>query len=540
MFRLRNLPWGALLLALALALASCGGYHGAPINVPDNPDTGGSTGLNLRYRAGLQASHSASSLSQAAPLPPGAQAQVSFRPLRSAAALAPGEQYKLLWLAISAHGEAPVAGKAGGPFYGGDLVDLHCCYEAAAGTLLDRYWVVAGAGLSYVERAVEHEQSGEYTAVFTYQLPFSMNENEAIELPADFFSLDFSLTETETAEPVLYPQGSDAGMAQMVWEDVRDGGGDYDFNDFVASLRAEELRDKQGRLVQINMRVKALARGAGYGSDWQLNLAAAFPGSNIYATVDQYYDNGDKVYTNDERHFDQRFWTSSDGSSLPVFAPTADALPSNPGGWGANVKPGNSPVEGDYAMVSLTFDPPLAQGSYTPLPYKPELLVIPAKGEPYSLGLWRKPGDAVDSQGVPLGFIVPDTFAWPLEGESIFNVYSGFGDWVEWINNPSGPEPSPAWYNTAPKGKHFDPDTLKDEPGDDDPGDDNPGDDDPGDDDPGDDDPGDDDPGDDDPGDDDPGDDDPGDDDPGDDDPGDDDPGDDDPGDHDEGSGGDI
>ncbi len=537
------------LAALVLLLTSCGGYNGAPINIPKNPKPGdGSTALNLKFQTGLQLSHGTSAL-QAATQAAGstgayqlapASAAVSFKPLRRGSALAAGESFKFLWMAISAHGEAAVPGEANGSFSSGDMVDLHVCYEAAAGTVLDRFWVVRGAGLSYVERDVEHSSTGEYTAVFSYQLPFNMDGSASPLLPGDFFSLDFALSATPTADPLVYPQGSDAGQAQMVWEDVKDGGSDYDFNDYVGSLRAEELRDKQGRLVQINLLVKALARGAGYASNWQLNIGGAFPGSRVFATVDQFYDNGDAVHTNDQRHFDQRVWTSIDGTSLPVFAPTAEALPSSPGGWGANVKAGTTPVAGDYAIVTLTFNPPLAQGSYTPLPYKPELLVKPGEAAEYRLGLWQKPGDPVDAKGVPLGFIVPATFAWPLEGESIFNVYSGFQAWVDWINSPTGPEPSPAWYFSAPKGKHFDPDTLKDDPGDDDPGDDDPGVDDPGDDDPGDDDPGVDDPGDDDPGDDDPGDDDPGDDDPGDDDPGDDDPGDDDPGGHDEGIGGDI
>ena len=98
---------------------------------------------------------------------------------------------------------------------------------------------------------------------------------------------------------------------------------DYDYNDLVAMLHAQEYRKVNGDLVQIEFDVKALARGAGWTSAWQFNMDAAFPGAHVIATVNQYYANGTP-------HGAQRVWTSANGASVPVFAPTKDALPKPP------------------------------------------------------------------------------------------------------------------------------------------------------------------------------------------------------------------
>jgi hypothetical protein len=241
------------------------------------------------------------------------------------------------------------------------------------------------------------------------------------------------------------PEYNELGMAQLAWEDLLSGS-DYDYNDFVGRMRATEFRNTSNELVQIQLTLKAVARSAGYDSDWQFNVNAAFPtvaDVDVLAIVDQYYADG-------TQHGYQRVYASAGGMSVPVFTPIRDALPNPPGSYATNGIPGTEYIDGDYAEVTIILNTPLAQGAYTPIPYKPELRVHPYSGGTYTIGLWTQPGDPVDSNGRPLAFIIPDTYAWPLEGKQIWNCFDGFPDWIEWIGSPDTAAPDPVWYDETP------------------------------------------------------------------------------------------
>jgi len=235
-------------------------------------------------------------------------------------------------------------------------------------------------------------------------------------------------------------------LAQMCFEDLITGS-DYDYNDFVGRINAIETRNNQGNLVQIQFTLKAIARSAGYDSDWQFNINGAFPGASVTATVNQYYTNG-------TRHGNQKIWRSSNGASVPVFTPIRSALPNPPGSYSTNGIAGTQFIDGDYAEVTVIFDSPVSAGTYTPAPYAPELRVQAGNGNVYTIGLWRQKGDPVDSTGRPLAFIIPDTFAWPLEGNNISTVFPGFTAWKAWINN-QGAQPATNWWDDVPTGSYF-------------------------------------------------------------------------------------
>ncbi len=136
--------------------------------------------------------------------------------------------------------------------------------------------------------------------------------------------------------------------------------------------------------------------------------------------------------------------------SIPIFSPTRLALPNPPGTYTTNGLPGTQYIHGDYAEVLVILHEPQAQGTYTPMPYKPQLMVDAGDGTAWTIDLWTKPGDPLNEYGFPQAFIVPDTFAWPLEGEPIYNVFPEFNDWIDWINDQSLPEPSPPWWQFDP------------------------------------------------------------------------------------------
>ncbi|MCB1188116.1 LruC domain-containing protein [bacterium] len=236
------------------------------------------------------------------------------------------------------------------------------------------------------------------------------------------------------------------GHNLMVWEDLIQNS-DYDYNDFVSSMFLKEIRDGNGDLIEINLEIKALARGAGYDHDWQFNIDSAFPGAVCVATIDQYYATG-------LRHGPQRIWYSNQGVSIPVFVSSKQALPAPPGYWATNAFDSQPVVQGDYAIVKIQFSTPMKQGSYTAMPYEPELRVHPSGGNVYVVPLWTKPGDYIDSNGRPLAFIVPNTYAWCAEGKKIWNVYPGFNDFANWANGTAA-EPNVKFYDTAPVGDIF-------------------------------------------------------------------------------------
>lgn len=239
----------------------------------------------------------------------------------------------------------------------------------------------------------------------------------------------------------VYLANNITGHNIMVWEDLIQNS-DYDYNDFVSSMYLKEIRDGNGDLIEINLEIKALARGAGYDHDWQFNIASAFPGATCVATIDQYY-------ANNTRHGNQRIWNSTQGVSIPVFISSKQALPAPPGYWATNAFNGQPVVNGDYAIVKIQFSTPMKQGSYTSMPYQPELRVHPSGGNTYIVKLWTRPGDYVDSNGRPLAFIVPNTFAWPAEGVKIWTVYPGFNDFASWANGTKA-EPLVKFWNLPP------------------------------------------------------------------------------------------
>jgi LruC domain-containing protein len=239
------------------------------------------------------------------------------------------------------------------------------------------------------------------------------------------------------------------GYAQMSWEDLLVNS-DYDYNDFVGRLRITETRDSQNRLVQIEMVVKAVARAAGYDGDFQFNVNGSFPGQNITSIVDQYYANKYNADGTPKRHGNQRAWRSDEGISLPVFTPLRNALPNPPGTNITNGIPGTQFIEGDYAVVKIVFANPVAAGTYTPMPYKPELRVEAGSGSTYIINLWQKKGDWVDSNGRPLAFIVSDSFTWPLEGKPIWTVYLDYTTWINWVSGSLLNEPIPHFWDRAP------------------------------------------------------------------------------------------
>jgi hypothetical protein len=240
-------------------------------------------------------------------------------------------------------------------------------------------------------------------------------------------------------------------MAQFAWDDDSENS-DFDYNDFIGRMRISEVRNENNEMVMMFMTAKALARGSTNIADWQFNVGASFPGADeVYALVTQYHADGTQAAP-------QTVWQSTGGTSFPVFAPTSDAFPGAGPNDKVNVESGTF-IDGDYAEVIVILNNPQAQGSYTPIPYEPELYVsygVDGDGNPLveTIPMWSKIGDELRADGFPQAFIVPDTYAYAMEGSTLANVYPEFWsatdhDWIDWINGQP-PEPAPPWWQYPP------------------------------------------------------------------------------------------
>ncbi len=473
--------WGVCALiftfALTMTLAACGGGSSAPD--PGNPGQGNGnlpgqqqTGqLGTSANPVVDSSYNKADAPKAQPVagvsaeaPLGTNPAYNMQPLGasvtgheaskagSVAVVIPGDDVlRILDITMAHDGDAPDFQLNHQVFDEGENIDLYMLYEMVQPDTINRRWVSNAIGLDYTENSIVHSATGIFTVKLDYTIPFGTARENAVytyyleasdgtiaESP-DFL---YDILSGGTCDTPRYPV---AGDAQMAWEDLIVNS-DYDYNDFVSSMNITEWRlQSSGDLVQIQFKVKALARGAGYDHAWQFNIASAFPGATVTSSVQQYKANGSPAGP-------QRIWRSTQGTDIPVFTQTREALPEPPSSFATNTLAGTKFIDGDYAVVNIIFDSPVKSGTWTPMPYNPQLKVYASTGNVYNIGLWRKKGDAVDTNGRPLAFIVPATYAWPLEYKRIWTVYPGFNNWVNWINdrNPGSAAPSPLWFNTVP------------------------------------------------------------------------------------------
>jgi LruC domain-containing protein len=405
---------------------------------PDAP-LGTTADYNTQPAAGVVAGHSASKALSALPV---------------------GQPYAILGATITLAGTeaASVDWDATGlTFQEGTKVSLWVKYEVAPSFTFIRKWKIPETGLDYSETIVE-STGGVYTVHFEYSLPFvdgtaniSAVYTSSLTMPKQGSaviivdpgitegSVPFIITKVPT-DPYTYSTEE----AQMGWEDLITNS-DYDYNDLVTRMRVTERRRRSdNKLVQIDLYLKGIARGAGYDHGWQFNMDGAFPGSSAMAYIEQYYATG-------APHGSQRIWTSQNGTSIPVFVSSKEALPAPPESYATNTVKGSTFIDGDYAYVTIMFDTPLAVGTYTPMPYKPQLRVYANDGSVYTIGLWTRRGDPVDSNHRPLAFIIPDNYAPPMEGRYIWYGYPRFTNWVAWVNDLTKPDSAqPKFWDDTP------------------------------------------------------------------------------------------
>jgi LruC domain-containing protein len=386
---------------------------------------------------------------------------------RASSALDPGESYAITNATVTpANITDPAlvnfnASGAALSFNEGTSVNLWIKYETNANTTFHWTWTstvtnysvsadhtdaTAGVHTAYMTMLIPLDPAVNPLRTATFTCTFGDKTGSVVVIPPSrtTVSIDFTIKDVPIDDPIIYPPIT--GGAYMLWEDLLVNS-DYDYNDFVAGLSAKETRRKSdGKVIQIAFTVKAIARGAGYDSDWQFNMDSAFPGATCTAYIQQYAYNGTAKGT-------LKTWKSTDGVSIPVLTSNATQSLPHPAddSFATNVTPNTTWVNGDYAAVTIVFDNPLTIGTYTPIPYKPQLRVHASSTNIYLMSLWTRRGDPVDSNKRPLGFVVPGNFAWPCEGRTIWTGYPRFNNWVTWVNDMSQPDANqPKWWLDTP------------------------------------------------------------------------------------------
>lgn len=483
-------------LAVVIYLVGCGGgssglvsgiAHGdQPPGMAFNPGTGnnpggGGTPSTSPPLAGLMDSSPIVGASENAPLGTNPDYHVEevtpqdqgTSASRITSALGEGESFMVYRVTVAADGEAPDfdADPSSLAFYEGQSVDLWVEYEGLPGTALastfavdavdfsySSNYTVAYSGLRYLKLPLHLfylEGNNDLAAKFTFSL--GLKSPSAVVLPDTPISKSVDFTIKAVATEVVVSPGD--GW-QVAWE-TQLVQTDYDYNDLVVRMSSAETKivtdgPDAGKVCQIEVTVKALARGDGYSADWQFNLENPFPGANDIYSYTQLYKGGTT-----KTDGPTRVWHSTMGVCIPVFTPVRNVLPSPPGhGSVVNTQKGQPFVNGGYAKITILFPTPcLYVGQYRPAPYTNQMLIENNENsEVWVISLTtNRGGNKIAGETYPLGFILPaeaPAYSWPLEGVSIVKGYPKFADWVQWwnasVDSPAYGTPEPQWWNDEP------------------------------------------------------------------------------------------
>ncbi len=192
------------------------------------------------------------------------------------------------------------------------------------------------------------------------------------------------------------------GVYTLAYEDLYPNKGDADFNDLVVRLTITEKIDSQNKLRQIDLKTKLLASGAGYTNPFAININGtksvliADPKAVSDYTLSRYTYSWSTKYTN----------TSSNTS-------------------------GSYRDCAELTHPSIVFENGVTRESVGAMPYDPFIICNKVAGNEVHL-----PSVATsftektkDEDGFTWALIVPETWAWPKEGASIYNAYPYFGNW---------------------------------------------------------------------------------------------------------------
>ncbi len=241
----------------------------------------------------------------------------------------------------------------------------------------------------------------------------------------------------------------------LAYEDLWPSRGDYDFNDLVIAYNAQQVLNASNNVVDVKMTYQIQAVGGINNIGFAVQLPV--PSTNLKQCVVTPAYSGNSVIANGVE-------TGQSKLVIPLFDDAHIAMKA-PIGYLVNTVEGVSYINPQTSTVSLTFANPVSQSQLGTAPYNSFIYVNHRSMEVHLPNL--APTDKADvsqfgqhadrskpAQGVyyltyddkPWGLLIPGTFNYPAEKQSIETVYTHFVPWAvskgsqykDWYSNSSG------------------------------------------------------------------------------------------------------
>jgi len=246
--------------------------------------------------------------------------------------------------------------------------------------------------------------------------------------------------------------GDGDAWATMAFEDLYPNPGDADYNDMVVKFNISESYNEQNNLESMHLEFVPLARGAGYNHQLLLSLDGTLDDSRNVTTETAAAFVGDAEVKVTRLNLHNNTGTVSyynPWEDVTLFRNTRATLE----GF-ANVYAGADYVDPKIkTMVDITIAAPTLNPYANRLapdlpPYRPFLHVLNTNKD-IDIAAVNGGDGMIDSNGYPFGVVVPEEWAWPLEGVDINTVYPYFAEYRQWLNGEitSPSEQALHWYD---------------------------------------------------------------------------------------------
>jgi LruC domain-containing protein len=235
-----------------------------------------------------------------------------------------------------------------------------------------------------------------------------------------------------------YPSALD--YTSLLVEDLWPSFGDFDFNDLVVDCQYENVTNAASNIVDMYIKVKVRAIGAGFNNGFGIELPVA---PSVVSSVTLTDQSGVVKNIGVEA-----------GQSKAVVIAFDDAytvLPSMGGGTGVNVIPGNGYRTPADIVLHITFTTPQAPATLSNAPFNPFVFVNGDRTKEIHLGNFKPTSKAssaffgqADDYSNPATSTyyksknnlvwmleVPSSFAYNIETKDILKAYLKFGAWAE-------------------------------------------------------------------------------------------------------------
>lgn len=254
---------------------------------------------------------------------------------------------------------------------------------------------------------------------------------------------DFYPNDPTKATKLRFPS---QGVYTIAYEDLFPSAGDADLNDYVIQMFNEEDLNAEGKIVEIRGVYQHIAKGAGYKHTLNLRL----PKNSGFTFESVVYDANDVDVKTGKVRYSPSLEEIQDG--IEILGDSSKTISSS------NVDPNKPFKPGHKAVVKIVFDKPVSRSELGTAPYDLFIRILSKKiDSKYPASAPRANNVAlqyyevhfpnlyfdskgkdvyIDPKGFPWAILVPNAWAWPLEGSTYDirgskSAYPKFKIWME-------------------------------------------------------------------------------------------------------------